>query len=80
MDPRRRGEYQGVGEVFSKAGFLWAPAVYTFLAMEWGEAGWLVIAGIVSVAALGLRGSVAMAERFAQRHFPVADQPAAAVS
>jgi hypothetical protein len=77
MDPRRRGEYQGVGEIFSKGGFLWAPAVYTFLAMEWGAAGWLVIAAIASVAAIGLRWSVAAAGRFAREHFPAAETSAA---
>ena len=80
MDPRRRGEYQGVGEVFGKAGFLWAPAVYTYLAMEWGEAGWIVIAAIVSASAIGLRWSVAAAGRFAERTFPVADPATRTVS
>jgi MFS family permease len=80
MDPRRRGEYQGVGEVFSKAGFLWAPAVYTYLAMQWGDVGWLVIAAIVVVAAIGLRWSAVMADRFARRHFPVANPASSAVS
>jgi hypothetical protein len=33
---------------------VWAPAVYTFLAMNWGAAGWLVIAGIIVVATIGV--------------------------
>ncbi len=70
MDPRRRGEYQGVGDVFSKLGFLWAPALYTFLAMEWGPEGWGVIALIIVVAAAGLRVAVARANRFATTYFP----------
>ena len=31
----------------STLGRVWAPAVYTFLAMSWGAGGWLVIAGII---------------------------------
>ncbi|HWU21702.1 MAG TPA: MFS transporter [Nocardioides sp.] len=70
MDPRRRGEYQGVGNVCNKLGFVWAPALYTFLAMNWAEAGWLVIAAISVVAAIGVRAGAAMAERYAEQHFP----------
>ena len=32
-------------------GSVWAPAAYTFLAMEWGAQGWLVIAASVVVTA-----------------------------
>ena len=35
MDPRRRGEYQGAAEFSSTLGRVWAPALYTFLAMNW---------------------------------------------
>jgi MFS family permease len=70
MDPRRRGEYQGVGDVFNKLGFLWAPALFTFLAMEWGAAGWMVIALVIVVAAAGMRLAVNHAWRFAERNFP----------
>jgi MFS family permease len=70
MDPRRRGEYQGVGDVFNKLGFLWAPALFTFLAMEWGPGGWAVIALVIVLAALGMRLAVPRAEGFAERHFP----------
>jgi hypothetical protein len=80
MDPQRRGEYQGVAEVFSALGSRWAPAVYTYLAMEVGEAGWLVIGAVSVVAALGLGRSTRVAARFAQRHFPVADTQPTAVS
>lgn len=45
MDPRQRGTYQGAAELSSTLGKVWAPAVYAFLAMNWGAAGWLVIAG-----------------------------------
>ena len=51
-DPNRRGEYQGVSQLGYTVGSVWAPAAYTFLAMEWGAQGWLVIAGIVVLAAI----------------------------
>ncbi len=70
MDARRRGEYQGVGEVSRALGSMWAPALYTFLAMSWGAEGWLVIAGIVIVATIGLGPSLRMAQRFRDQHFP----------
>ena len=44
MDPRRRGDYQGVSELGGTLGRFWAPAVYGFLAMKWGAFGWLTIA------------------------------------
>ncbi|WP_217996920.1 MFS transporter [Nocardioides jensenii] len=68
MDPRRRGEYQGAAELTGTLGRVWAPAVYTFLAMEWGAAGWLVIAGIVVVATAGLVPSARAAQRHLERH------------
>jgi MFS family permease len=72
MDPRRRGEYQGVADVSRTLGSMWAPALFTFLAMKWGSGGdgWLVIAAIVLVASGGLVPSVRMASRFAAQHFP----------
>ena len=69
MDPRRRGEYQGVQDVSRTLGSMWAPALYTFLAMSWGAEGWLVIAGIVVFATAGMGPSVKLAERFARQHF-----------
>jgi MFS family permease len=72
MDPARRGEYTGVGEVFATLGERWAPAAYTFLVLSWHPsdlrgAGWLVIAGIGLLAVAGLHPSVRMAERFLER-------------
>ena len=64
MDPRRRGEYQGAAELSGTLGRVWAPALYTFLAMSWGAAGWLVIAAIVVVATAGLHPSARRAQRF----------------
>jgi MFS family permease len=73
MDPRRRGEYQGVQEVSGALGSMWAPALYTFLAIEWGAEGWLVIAGIIVIATVATGPSVRLAQGFASRHFPPAD-------
>ena len=72
MDPRRRGEYQGVEEVSRALGSLWAPWLFTGLAMSWfadGQ-GWLVIAAIIVVATIGLMPSVRIAERYRDEHFP----------
>ncbi|WP_122816234.1 MFS transporter [Nocardioides pantholopis] len=67
-DPDRRGEYQGAGNLGSTLGYVWAPALYTYLAMEWGATGWLVIAGIVVVAAIGIHPAARAAQRFLERH------------
>jgi MFS family permease len=70
MDPRRRGSYQGAAELSGTLGKVWAPALYTFLAMNWGAAGWLLIAGIIVVATLGVHPSTRLARRFLERHVP----------
>ena len=72
MDPRRRGEYQGAAELSGTLGRVWAPALYTFLAISWGQAGWLVIAGIVVVASAGLHRSARVAQRVLEEHGPPA--------
>ena len=71
MDPRRRGEYQGAAELSGTLGHVWAPALYTFLAMNWGGVGWLLIAAIVVAATAGLHPSARAAQRFLERHGPV---------
>jgi len=68
MDPARRGEYQGASEFSGTLGRVWAPAVFTFLAMSWGAAGWLVIAGIITVATLLLPWATRSAENFLARN------------
>jgi MFS family permease len=70
MDPRQRGAYQGAAELTGTLGRVWAPAVYTFLAMNWGAAGWLVIAGIVAVATVAIHPSTRLARRFLEEHVP----------
>ncbi|WP_183095660.1 MFS transporter [Nocardioides stalactiti] len=62
-DPERRGEYQGVSQLGFTIGSVWAPALYTFLAMEWGTPGWIVIAAIVLVAAVLIHPAARAAER-----------------
>jgi MFS family permease len=82
MDPRRRGEYQGAAELSGTLGRVWAPALFTFLAMSWGTVGWLIIAGIIVAATVGLHPSVRRAQRFLRQHGPPpadsADEPATA--
>ncbi len=82
MDPRRRGEYQGTAELTGTLGRVWAPALYTFLALSWGSEGWLVIAGIFTLGAIGMHPSVKVARRFLERNVPadvLADASASAV-
>jgi MFS family permease len=66
-DASRRGEYQGVAQLGYTVGTVWAPAVYTFLAVEWGTVGWVVIAAIVVVAAVALHPAARAAERHLAR-------------
>jgi len=68
MDPRRRGEYQGAAELSGTLGKVWAPALFTFLAMNWGAAGWLIIAGIITAGAAALHPSARRAQRFLDEH------------
>jgi MFS family permease len=75
-DPARRGEYQGVSQLGYTLGTVWAPAAYTFLAMEWGTPGWFVIAGIVLVAAVLIHPAARAAERHLTRLDDPATQPA----
>jgi MFS family permease len=63
-DPERRGEYQGVTQLGYTLGSVWAPAAYTFLAMEWGTPGWLIIAAIVVLAAIGVHPASRAAEAY----------------
>jgi MFS family permease len=66
-DPDRLGEYQGVSGLGYTMGDVWAPALYTFLAMTWGAPGWILIAAIVVLAALGIGPSSHAAERYLER-------------
>jgi MFS family permease len=64
MDPDRRGEYSGAAGLSGTLGKVWAPALYTFLAMSWGSVGWLLIAVIVVGATAGLHWSARLAQAF----------------
>lgn len=66
-DPDRRGEYQGAAFLGETLGGVWAPAAYTYLAMEWGTPGWVTIAAIVVIAALVMGPSSQAAERYLAR-------------
>lgn len=69
-DVNRRGDYQGVARAGNAIGKLWAPAVYTFLAMNLHAIGWLIIAAIATVATACLGPSVRSAEAFLRRADP----------
>jgi MFS family permease len=76
MDPRRRGEYQGAAELSGTLGRVWAPALFTFLAMSWGSLGWLLIATIIVAATVGLHPAVRRAQQFLAVHgAPPDDEP-----
>lgn len=70
-DPDRRGEYQGVANLGYTMGTVWAPAAFTFLAMEVGTLGWLTIAAIVVLSALAIAPAARAAERHLARVTPV---------
>jgi len=63
-DQSRLGDYQGVASVANTLGIIWTPALYTFLATTLHATGWLIIAAIVVSAAVGIRPSARMAQRF----------------
>ncbi|GGN10017.1 MFS transporter [Terrabacter tumescens] len=70
MDPRQRGAYQGAAQLSMTLGKVWAPAVFTFLALDWGATGWLIIAAIIVAATIGIHPSTQLARRFLERHVP----------
>jgi hypothetical protein len=75
-DPAHRGDYQGAAQVGYTLGTVWAPAAYTFLAMELGHLGWAIIAGIIVVAAIGVHPSARAAERYLARRTQPVPAPA----
>lgn len=75
-DPDRRGEYQGVSQLGFILGSVWAPAAYTFLAMEVGTWGWITIGALVVLAA----AAIAPAARAAERHLERVGAPSQAVA
>jgi len=63
-DHRRLGDYQGVWGLGYQLEPIIFPALFTFLALEWGTPGWAVIA-VIGVAAAGVAHPAA---RAAERH------------
>jgi hypothetical protein len=47
---------------------VWAPAAYTFLAINWGTPGWVIIAAIVVAATVVMHPATRAAERYLQQH------------
>ena len=66
-DPERLGDYQGVSSLGYTLGEVWAPALYTFLAMTLGAPGWIIIALIVIAAAVAIGPASRSAERYLTR-------------
>ena len=66
-DPERLGDYQGVSSLGYTLGEVWAPALYTFLAMSLGAPGWIIIALIVVAAAVAIGPASHAAERYLTR-------------
>jgi MFS family permease len=73
-DQSRLGDYQGVASVANTLGIIWTPALYTFLATTLHATGWLIIAAIVVTAAVGIRPSARMAQRYLEES-PSAAKP-----
>ena len=67
-DADQRAEYQGAAHIGGTLGSVWAPALFTFLAMEHGSLGWMAIAAIVVVSTLTMGPSARAAERYLARH------------
>ncbi len=67
-DPERRGEYQGANRLGFTVGSVWAPAAYTFLAMNWGTTGWLIIAAIAVAGGVVAHPAARAAERYLATH------------
>lgn len=63
-DHRRLGDYQGIWGIGYQVEPIIFPALFTFLALQWGVTGWVIIAGIAVAAAVIAHPAV----RAAQRH------------
>jgi MFS family permease len=66
-DHRRLGDYQGVWGLGYQAQPIIFPGLFTFLALQWGEPGWAVIAAIGVLAALASHPAARAAQRFLER-------------
>ncbi|WP_139978089.1 MFS transporter [Nocardioides litoris] len=70
-DHRRLGDYQGVWSMGHQVESIVFPALFTFLALEWGAPGWAVIAAVAVAAAAASHP----AARLAQRHLEKVGAP-----
>jgi MFS family permease len=66
-DHRRLGDYQGVWGLGYQLEPIIFPALYTFLALQWGAPGWAVIAAIGVTAAVITHPAVRAAERHLEK-------------
>lgn len=66
-DHRRLGDYQGVWGIGYQVEPIVFPALYTFLALQWGTPGWAVIAAIGVAAAALSHPAARAAERYLVR-------------
>jgi len=66
-DHRRLGDYQGIWGLGYQAEPIIFPGLFTFLALQWGEPGWAVIAAIGVLAALASHPSARAAQRVLER-------------
>ncbi len=67
-DADQRAEYQGAAHIGGTLGSVWAPALFTFLAMEHGSLGWIAIAAIGVASTLTMGPSARAAERYLALH------------
>ena len=77
-DPRRLGDYQGIWGIGYQVEPIIFPALYTFLAMQVGTVGWVVIAACGIVAAVVAHPAARAAERHLERLGQAPGQPVAA--
>ncbi|MEI2714576.1 MAG: MFS transporter [Nocardioides sp.] len=66
-DHRRLGDYQGVWGMGYQVESVVFPALYTFLALQWGTPGWIVIAAIGIAAAVLAHPASTAAQRHLER-------------
>lgn len=66
-DHRRLGDYQGVWGMGHQVESIVFPALFTFLALEWGAPGWGVIAVIAVAAAVASHPAARAAERHLEK-------------
>ncbi|MEO9325828.1 MFS transporter [Nocardioides sp. C4-1] len=66
-DHRRLGDYQGVWGMGHQVESIVFPALFTYLALEWGATGWAVIAAIAVAAAVISHPAARAAERHLDR-------------